>query len=184
MDYIKNNLIALSALIVSIESLLISLKNYLKSIVKLKISYNINNSYSLGFYWYEPYKLLIVDLAIENNSTSAADISFITLIDGNSSYLASKIELSDRHNSNGITLINDDDNLYLPIDISTKNILNNPRVSSYGFLNGFAVFQNIEPLEAPRYYKIIVKTPSKSFKKKIKINPLNYKFQPIHPLEI
>ncbi|CAM2950378.1 hypothetical protein HAHI6034_05730 [Hathewaya histolytica] len=182
-NYIKNNLTALLALFVSIASFFLSFKNYIKSIVKFKISYDLENSYSLGFLWYQEYKLLIVDLTIENNSTSSVDISKIKLIDENNTYIASTIEISDKYNENGISLVNSPITSYKPLNITSQNILNNPRVPSYGTLNGFAVFNNIEPLEESKSYTIIIHTPSKSFKKSIIINPLTGDFKPIHPLK-
>ncbi|WP_142414399.1 hypothetical protein [Hathewaya massiliensis] len=182
LKYITNNLTALLALIVSIASFVLSFKNYIKSIIKFKISYDSKNIYSLGFIWYQAYELLIVDLTIENNSTNSVDISRIKLIDENNTYIANTIEIADTHNKNGISLIDDAKKLCKPINITSQNILNNTRIPSYGTLNGFAVFENIEPLKEAKSYTIIIDTPSKSFKKAITINPLTGDFKPLSPL--
>jgi len=184
-EYIKNNLIAFLALLISILGFMLSYKNYLKSIVKLKLSYDVNNSFSLGFIWYNTYKLIIIDLTIENNSTSNVDISKIRLVDKEKTYLATKIEIADQYNKNGISLVKQVENIdksYQPINITTENILNNSRVSSYGTLNGFAVFQDIEPLKKPKTFKLVIDTPAKSFKKLVTINPHTGDYNPIHQL--
>lgn len=182
LEYINHNLTALIALFISCASFFLSLKNYLKSVVKFKISYDIDSSFSCGFMNYEPYKLIIVNLTIENNSTSAIDITKIKLIDEKNIYISSKIEISDTYNKNGISLINSDESRYEPFDISSENILNNTRIPSYGVLSGFAVFKDIEPLKEPKNYKLVIDTPSKSFSKSITVNPLTGEFHPINPL--
>lgn len=183
IEYIIHNLTAFIALLVSISSFFLSLKNYRKSIVKFKLSYDTEYSFSFGFIHYQPYKLLIVYLTIENNSSSDVDISRIKLIDGTKTYISSQIEVADTHNDNGISLLNSTKHLCKPINITSENILKNSRISSYGVLSGYAVFENIEPLREPKNYKLFVETPSKSFSKKIVINPLLGEFQPIHPLK-
>ncbi|NFT82520.1 hypothetical protein FDF64_08600 [Clostridium botulinum] len=183
LNYFKNNLISILAFLISLASFGISFKNYLKSNVKLKLSTIPNNNLCLGFVHYREYKLIIIDLTIDNNSTSSVNISRIKLVDGNNTYLANPININDRLNKNGISLISNNEDEYMPINISTENILNNTRISSYGTLNGYAVFNDVDLIFAPKSFKLIVDTPSKSFKTNVIVNLCPNGFKPLHPLK-
>lgn len=184
MDYLAVNWIAILALIVSFSSLYISIKVYRKASVKLKISYDIEKSYCFGFNWYEKYELLICYLTIENLSTSNVSITKIKLLDNHLSSNATKLDIHDYYNDNGISLINfeGDDNLYIPININSENILKYTRIPSLGTVHGYAVFEGIHPIRESKDFKIIVDTPDGSFNTKVTINPLPKDFKPINPL--
>lgn len=183
LEYLKANLIAIIALLISLAGFGLSFKNYLKSNVNLKISSNPDSSYCLGFMWYEKYKLIVIDLTIENKSTSAVDISRIRLIDNTNIYLASTISIEDRHNPNGISLLSLDENSYIRINITSDNILNVTRIPSYGTTNGYAVFKIMELITEPKSYTLIVDTPYKSFKAKVLVNLCPEGFKPIVSLD-
>lgn len=183
-DYLKSNFIAFLALIVSAASFLLSFKNHLKSVVKLKLSYDIKDSFSVGLMHYDPYKLLIVNLKIENLSTSDVNISKVNVMSGSTIHTAQIFNITDYRNSNGISLIKKDHSRYIPVDIISDNILNDTRIPSYGVIQGYAVFNGIEPKAEATEYKVIVETPGKKFSKKIIIDPLDSEYAPINPLPI
>ncbi|WP_368488474.1 hypothetical protein [Clostridium sp. BJN0013] len=182
-NFFKINILSIFALLISLISITISIKVYLRSKIDLKISSNSEDNFSIGFNLYKEYKLIILYLSISNNSTSAVDISQIRLVHSNKFYLASKIELADYYNSNGITLINSNSSEHMLFDITTDNILNNPRIQSYGTIHGFAVFENVNLIQHPQKFKLIVDTPSKSFRTLVTVNPCPDNFHPINPLK-
>jgi hypothetical protein len=188
ISFIKSNLNILALIFIlffTVDVFLLSIKfkNYIESLPNLKISYDILKSYCFGFYYYGEYKLAIVNLTLENISTNPIDITKINLIDGSKWYLATFPKIKDDYNENGIVLINEDETKFIDINILSENIIKNTIVSPHGTLNGYAVFENVEPITNPKNYKIIIETPRKVFEKEIIINPLSNEFHPINPLE-
>lgn len=183
MNYIKENLLSILALLISLASFGLSFKNHLKSNVKLKISSYSDNNFCLGFIWYKEYRLIIINLNIENNSTSAVDISRIKLSYDGDIYIASTVDIKDKLNKDGISLISDDHSSYKAINIISENILNETRIDSYGTLSGFAVFHCNKLLKKPEKLILTVDTPSKSFSTEVLVNLCPEGYSPTHPLK-
>lgn len=169
-------------LTIDIFLLIFKFKNYLESIINLKISYDTFKSYYLDFYSYDKYTLAIIYLTVENTSTNSTDITKIQLIDGSKSYFATLLDIKDDCNKNGIVLINEDEDetQFININILSENILNNTKLPPNDAIKGYAVFKNVEPIANTKNYKIIIETHNKTFEKEITINKRNDGFHPIN----
>lgn len=184
ISFIKSNLtivVPILILFLTIDTffLVFKFKNYLESIVNLKISHDIFKSYYLNFYPYIEYKLAIIYLTIENTSASSTDITKIELIDESKSYLATLPSIKNNYNKIGISLTTEDNDKFIDINILSENILNNTNLPSRNILKGYAVFENVEPITNSKDYKIVIETPNKIFEKEITITPHNDRFHPI-----
>lgn len=160
ISFIKSNLnilIPILILFFTFDTFFVIYKMYIKPIADLKISYDNFKSYydSKG-------KLAAVNLTLVNNSTSPVKITGIKLTDGSKSYSATLPKMPDTHNENEINM-----------DISSENILKYTEISSHGVLNSYVFFENIEPVTKIKNYKLVIETPSKTFKKKITISSIN-----------
>lgn len=182
VEFLHKNIISIAALLVSFLSFLISFSNHMKSKIKLKIiSYNEDNL-CFSFIWYKQYRVLIADLVIENNSTSDVTISKIKLLDNSKTFYADLFNISDCYNDDGLTLLDeDDDSIQMHLNLISENILNNKRIGSYDSIKGYAVFYDVDLIEEPKDYKIVVETPAKSFYSKITVTPLPSHLHPIYP---
>lgn len=183
LDYLKSNLLSIVAILISLAGFALSFKNYLKSNIELKISSYNNNNICVGFIWINEYRLIIIDVLIENNSSTDVNISRIRLVDDNHNYLANPISIKDMKNSNGITLIKNTHDEYIRYNISSENIMNNCRISSYGTARGFAVFNDVDLISSPKNFTLIVDTPYKSFNTNVIVNLCPNEFCPLQPLE-
>ena len=169
-EFLKNNIFSIFALLISIGSFFISFSNYKKSNVKLRISSFCQNNIFVNAIESDPYNLIIIDLVIENNSNTSIDISRIKLINEKHDYLADIVNMTDKFNSTGISLIQPDTNEIIRYSVVSKNILNNPRIESYGVVKGFALFYGTKQLEDKENFKLVVDTPQRSFSTKIYVN--------------
>lgn len=166
ISFIKSNLnilIPILVLFFTFDTFLLAYKVYLRSIANLKISCdNCKN------YYYDEGKLAIINLTVENKSTSSVNITGIKLTDESKSYSATFPKMLDTHNENEIYM-----------NISSKNIPKYINISSHGVINGYAAFENIGLITKAKGYKLVIETPSRIFKKKITINSINSWFQPV-----
>lgn len=162
----QNFFIFLALLLLTIDSfmLIIKYRNSLESRPNLKISYDILKSYCVNYS--SEYNFLIISLTIENNSSKSIDIMNIKLIDAGKSYFAVFPKMKDEFSENDISLIN----------ISSKNILRESNIASYNSLDGYACFENVDPILNAKNFKIIIETPNNNFEKEIIINPLDNEF--------
>lgn len=188
ISFIKSNsniLILIFLLFLTVDSFLLIVKFIKRSetLPKLKISYNILKSYCFSF-CNDKYKLAIISLEIENMSIKPIDIINIKLIDRSKTYIASIPKLEPCYAEDGITLANEDKSKSISIDISSENILENTNISPITSLNGYAVFENFDPIIYSRNYKLVVETPLKSFETEVTINPLEDGLNPIIPEDV
>lgn len=160
ISFIKSNLnilIPILILFFTFDTFFVIYKIYIKPITNLEISYDNFKSY-----YDSKRKLAAVNLTVVNKSTSSVKITGIKLTDGSKSYSATLPKMPDTHNENDINM-----------DISSENILKYTEVSSHGVLNSYVFFENIEPITKTKNYKLVIETPSKTFKNKITISSIN-----------
>ncbi|AGX43368.1 hypothetical protein CLSA_c23940 [Clostridium saccharobutylicum DSM 13864] len=178
ITFIKSNsdmLLLLLMLFITLDTFLLfyKLKKYSSPAINLKISYDASRSYSSSLYCNNKYQLTIIHLNIENESANTIEITTVKLIDENNSYLAVFPKITDDYNENGITLISEDKSKFIKINTLSENILKNTTICSHNDLNGYAVFQNVEPITQTKSYKLIVQTLIGTFEKEIILNPIN-----------
>ena len=183
-QFIRNNLLELFALVISLISLALSLHSKLKEKIKIDIEYEPNETFSFGFIHYDKYKLVFSYINIVNLSKTSVSINKIYLKDSDgNTFFSSDYSISDLYNPNGITLYSRDNsnrgNMY---NLKSENILNNPRLDSYGKLSGYAVFFDVEPIHNPTSFTIFVETSNKLFSKNIIVSPLPVDIKPYHEL--
>ncbi|EHI96803.1 hypothetical protein CDLVIII_0061 [Clostridium sp. DL-VIII] len=188
ISFIKSNsniLVLIFLLFLTVDSFLLIVKFIKRSetLPKLKISYDILKSYCFCF-CNNKYKLAIINLEIENMSMKPIDITNIKLIDRSKTYIASIPKLEPYYEEDKIILSNEDKSKSISIDISSENILQNTSISPLTSLNGYAVFENFDPIIYSRSYKLVVETPLKSFETEVTINPLEDGLNPIIPEDI
>lgn len=182
-DYIKSNLIAFLALIISFISLIISLTNTFKEVVRLKITYNMDEALCVGFMYYQPYKIIFLDINIENKSKSEVTISSITLSNSDECYSASLYDISDRHNENGLTLYSKDKfNSGYFYNLKSENIMNNPRLRSNDHIDGYVVFFDVNLITKDTEYKLTVHTPNNKFSIPVIVKPIPPDMKPLNEL--
>lgn len=182
MDYLITNWIALFALALSIISISISLHTHWKSIIKFKINTSSEN-YCFGFNWFDEYKIAVIHLLIENNSNTDVAISRIQLKINSKIYNATRCDLQDDYNKNGITLLDStESNRGKALNLMSENILDNLRISSNGTTQGYAIFDVDQIIEKQELCNLIIFTPGKRFNADILIDPLPEHLSPIHPL--
>lgn len=169
-EFLKDNIIAILALLVSVAGFVLSYKGHKKSVVKLKISSICQNNIFIESIDNDPYNLIIIDLLIENASTAEVDISKVRLVNEKHKYIASYVPMNDKLNPNGISLINDTTNEIIKYNTSSENILMNSRISSYGVVQGFVVFYGVDQIHNKELFKVIVDTPVESFNTDIYVN--------------
>lgn len=169
-EFLIDNIFSICALLVSIGGFFLSYKSHKKSIVKLKISSLCKNNIFIEAIDNDPYNLIVIDLLIENNSSTEVDISKIKLINKKYNYIASYIPMKDKLNPNGLSLVNNDTNEIIRYNVSSENILINSRISSYGAIQGFALFYGADQIQDKEPFKLVVDTPAKSFSTDIYIN--------------
>ena len=170
MENIDPKIISILALVVASLSLYISYRNYRKSLIKLKIF--SDESYSLGFTFYEPYEALIVQTKIINKSASSFSIQSASIIFKTVEYEATYLDVYDAFNKNGITLLLRNTNKGRYLNIKTENILSKQRIDPYGVINGYFTFRGFPLITKDETVTLKVKTPTKTFKKNIIVSPL------------
>lgn len=172
--------IALVALIISLLSLGLSLRNHWKSIIRLKITSNDN--YCFSYSWHNKYKLAILDLVVENNSSTEVTLTKLTLRLSDKLYTADRLDIFDNTNKSGISLIkNGTFDEAIGLNVLTANILDNGRISSYGQTCGLAIFHIEKIISEPQECELTVFTPNKSFTAKVLVCPLPNNLSPAHP---
>ncbi|MEG2811731.1 MAG: hypothetical protein RR912_04360 [Clostridium sp.] len=180
-SYLKTNLLAIIALLISLSSLAISLRNLWKERINLKISNDPSESFCFGFIYYDKYKLLFTKLDIINLSKTDTSINRIILIDNGKEIDASPYNIGDTHNENGITLYNTENpSRGVIYNLKSENLLNNLRISSNGHISGYVTFFDVNLISSEKEYTLIVKTPNKDFSTKIKCSPLPGNLKPKH----
>lgn len=170
LEYLKGNIISILALLVSVAGFILSYKNHKKSIVNLKISSLCQNNIFIDSIDTDPYNLIIIDLLIENASTTDVDISKVRLINEKCNYIASYIHMKDKLNPNGLSLVNNETNEIIRYNVSSENILINSRIASYGAIQGFVLFYGTKQIQDKESFKLVVDTPTKSFSTDIHVN--------------
>lgn len=184
LQIISDKWIEISALVISIVSICISLSGFLKSIVKLKIISENDVNFSVGYVQYSVYSILFLEVTIENISTSDTDFSNAKIFYKSKEYNAELFQKNACMDSNydGIMLYNESDNSNkLFVKLRKCNILGD-RIPSHGSIKGYITFMDFPILDCEEIVKLIIHTPTKNFTKKIKILPLPNKFQVANPL--
>lgn len=178
------NIVSIIALIFSFLSLVLHFRSHIKENVKLKVSQiDENEAYCFAFTRYEKYQCLFFYVDISNPSKTDVSISRTTLLDkyGNT-YTPSHYDIGDTYNENGLTLHHKDEQFQAHLfNLKSENILNNLRVPSNGNICGYLVFFNVPIIDKPEKYTLKIKTPNKSFKKSIVVNPLPDNLKTMHP---
>ena len=184
IKYILDNSLELFALTISFISLSLSLHSKFKERIKIKIDYSPEDSLCFEFVYYDKYKILFTNIDIVNLSNTPVSISKIYLKDSiGNTFISTPYDIGDSINENGMTLYNKDDPNHGTLhNLNSENILNNLRLDSYGKLNGYAVFFNVEPIKLPTSFTIFIEVSNKTFSKNITISPLPDNLKPLHEL--
>lgn len=180
LSFISNHIIELVALLFSLINLFLYYRTIRKEKVKLLITQNSEEAYSLRLTWYQQYNLSFLHIRVDNNSKSDTSISEVVLLDDSGkTYIASEFFLGDPYNKNGLTLFSQDETRYL-YDLKSENLLNTTRIPSYGSVQGYLTFFDFPLLKTSSDFTLRIKTPSKEFKTKVIIHPLPQTLKPMY----
>ncbi|WP_338630864.1 hypothetical protein [Clostridium baratii] len=119
--------------------------------------------------------LIAIRLHISNPSSTAFTITGATLKHGSELYEAIALNIKDRRNSNGVTLIekkpkdiNTIDAIYL--NISSENLFNNPRLEPNSSSYFYVTFEDVAPLHKFKEFELTLFYNKKRFSTKVTVN--------------
>lgn len=183
LNFLKSKFIETLALIISVINLFLYYKTIKKEKVKLLVEQDSDESYSFSFVWFQRFNIVFFHVSINNVSKSDTSISKIKLCtESNNIYFPSEYKIKDHFNENGITLYTNKEHTEgLKFDLASDNLLNNLRIPAYGNINGYLVFFGVPVISQDKIFNLIIETPTKCFKKEIKVSPLPQNLSPLNP---
>lgn len=175
---------SLAGILMSLLALYLHALNAWRNRVSLRVTQDdAREAWAFPFVMYEPYDCLFFGLRIENRAKTDVSVSEIVLYasDG-TAFRPEPFHVVDFHNPNGISLYErDDTSRFWMLDLQSDNILNNLRIPGHGCVSGFAVFLHGPVLSSQvQHFKLKVRTPTKSYRVKVKVSKLPDTLRPYH----